>query len=75
MSDLKRQVKLLEGKNTNYMQQCMELEEVLFFLSYLVKMQCFFLFFLIVSPNTNPCVPFNLRYSQLTSSIDFLFIQ
>ncbi|GIX86557.1 protein Hook homolog 3 [Caerostris extrusa] len=29
MSDLKRQIKMLEGKNTHYMQQCMELEEEL----------------------------------------------
>ncbi|XP_035212323.1 protein Hook homolog 3-like, partial [Stegodyphus dumicola] len=29
MSDLKRQLKVLEGKNTHYMQQCMELEEEL----------------------------------------------
>ncbi|KAG8183460.1 hypothetical protein JTE90_002842 [Oedothorax gibbosus] len=29
MCDLKRQVKLLEAKNTQYMQQCMELEEEL----------------------------------------------
>lgn len=32
LSDLKRQVRILEEKNSDYMQHNMELEEVLFFL-------------------------------------------